>query len=68
MHARLVAGITEQEALSRAMEESFVEGEGRATEREVGEFVKKFRETRKVVALRMERRARFEEGRVGGWR
>ena len=68
LHVRLVAGMAEQDALCKALEESFVEGEGRAGDREVTEFVKRYREARKVVGLRAEWRARFEEGRVGGWR
>lgn len=68
VHARLVGGIAEQEALCRALEESFLDGEGRAGEREVGEWGKRYREGRKVLGLRRERKARFEEGRVGGWR
>ena len=74
LHARLVGGIAEQEGLVRGLEESFLEGplgggEGeKAGEREVAEWVKRFREADKVLGLRRERRARFEEGRVGGWR
>ena len=68
LHARLVAGCGEQEQLLRAMEESFVEGEGRAGEREIAEWVKRWKEGRKTLGLRLERRRRFDEGRVGGWR
>ena len=68
LHQRLVAGIGEQEAWLQALEASFLEGEGRAGEREVGEFVKRWREGRRVLELRAERRERWEEGRVGGWR
>ncbi|MCJ1400156.1 hypothetical protein MMC11_003360 [Xylographa trunciseda] len=68
LHARLVAGIAEQEAYLAALEESFLEGEGRAGEREAGEVVKRWREGRRVLEVRRERRERWEEGRVGGWR
>ncbi|MCJ1356406.1 MAG: hypothetical protein MMC33_006401 [Icmadophila ericetorum] len=68
LHQRLVTSIGEQEDVCRALEESFVEGEGLAGEREVGEFLKRFREGRKVVWLRRERKERWDEGRVGGWR
>ena len=80
LHARLVSGIMEQEGLCRALEESFLEGmgsgeggnvgfgDGKAGEREVADWVKRYREARKTLGLRRERRARFEEGRVGGWR
>ena len=54
--------------LTQALEDSFVEGEGKATEREVGEFVKRYREGRKTYWIRRERRERWDEGRVGGWR
>lgn len=75
VHARLVSGIQEQEALVRGLGESFIEGGGgygedggKAAEREVTEWVRRYREGVKTLALRRERRARFEEGRVGGWR
>lgn len=68
LHSRLVSGIAEQEGVLRAMEESFLEEDGRASEREMAEFVKRWRDARKVLVLRKERRRRFEEGRVGGWR
>ena len=63
-------GIGEQEALTGALEETFLEGEdeGRVGERELGDFVKRFREGRRVVWVRRERRERWDEGRVGGWR
>lgn len=68
LHARLVAGIGEREGVLSALEESFLEEDGRASERELADFVKRWRDARKVLALRRERRRRFEEGRVGGWR
>ncbi|MCJ1475980.1 hypothetical protein MMC13_004644 [Lambiella insularis] len=68
LHQRLVASIGEQEAYLAALEESFMEGEGRASERETGEFLKRWREGRRVLEVRRERRERWEEGRVGGWR
>jgi hypothetical protein len=63
--------VGEQESLCRGLEESFLEGEGGgavASEREVGEFVRRIREGRKVAYLRAERKERWDEGRVGGWR
>ena len=68
VHQRLVTGIVEQEAWCRALEESFLEGDGLVGEREAVEWARRYREGAKVGALRRERRARFEEGRVGGWR
>jgi hypothetical protein len=39
-----------------------------AAEREVAEFVRTFREARVLAYLRRERKERWDEGRVGGWR
>lgn len=74
LYQRLSAAVGEQEALCRGLEESFLEGEGVgghdaiAREREVVEFVRRIREGRKVTYLRAERKERWDEGRVGGWR
>lgn len=82
MYQRLVAGINEQEALLRAVHESFLDGgggsleydggrgagNGKASEKEVTEWVKRIREGTTVLEKRREMRARWDEGRVGGWR
>ncbi|KAI9811111.1 MAG: hypothetical protein M1832_001067 [Thelocarpon impressellum] len=74
LYARLGAAVGEQEALARALEESFLEGEragdgeGKAGEREVAEWVRRYREGRRVYYLRREGKERWDEGRVGGWR
>lgn len=79
MYGRLVSSIAEQEALVRAVEESFLEGggveecgrdvrAGMASEREVGDWVKRIREGTAVLERRRESRTRWDEGRVGGWR
>ena len=69
LYNRLGAAIVEGEGNCRAVEEGWVEdGRGRASEREVSEWVRKVREGRRIVALRKERRKRWDEGRVGGWR
>ena len=74
LYQRLSAAVGEQEALCRGLEESFLEGEGAdgtdavASEREVTEFVRRLREGRKNAYLRAERKERWDEGRVGGWR
>ena len=44
------------------------DGGGEATEREVGEWVRRYREAKKLYYLRLERKQRWDEGRVGGWR
>ncbi|KAI9866900.1 MAG: hypothetical protein M1830_005896 [Pleopsidium flavum] len=68
LYQRLAQAVQEQEQVCQALEESFLEGEGRAGEREVGEFLKRYREGRKLMVLRRERKERWDEGRVGGWR
>lgn len=74
LYQRLSAAVGEQEALCRGLEESFLEGEvlgsasDVASEREVADFVRRFREGRKTAYLRAERKERWDEGRVGGWR
>lgn len=69
LYQRLSQGLQEQEMVCRALEESFLEGDGGiATEREATEWVKRYRETKKVYYSRQERKERWDEGRVGGWR
>ncbi len=68
LYQRLAQAVQEQEQVCQALEDSFLEGEGRAAEREVADFVKRYREARKLVVLRRERKERWDEGRVGGWR
>ncbi|KAI4616444.1 uncharacterized protein J4E87_008710 [Alternaria ethzedia] len=74
LYQRLSASVGEQEALCRGLEESFLEGEGFgggdavASDREVTDFVRRLREGRKIAYLRGERKERWDEGRVGGWR
>lgn len=68
LYQRLNASVQEQELLVRGVEESWLEDEGVASEREVSEFVRRVKEARKVAFLRRERKGRWDEGRVGGWR
>ncbi|ORY66507.1 uncharacterized protein BCR38DRAFT_338879 [Pseudomassariella vexata] len=71
LYQRLTQGLQEQEMVCAAMEESFLEGDGSgepATEREAGDWVRRYREARKVCYLRQERKERWNERRVGGWR
>ena len=82
LYQRLSAGIAEQEAYCRILQEGFLdgeverkgnsnrvnEGESTATEREVVDFLKRYKEAVKVAYLRRERKARWDEGRVSGWR
>jgi hypothetical protein len=70
LYQRLSASISEQEAVCRAVEESFLEEEhhGRATEKEVADWVRRVRAEAAKLAARREAKARWDEGRVGGWR
>ncbi|KAL5341772.1 hypothetical protein BJX70DRAFT_26001 [Aspergillus crustosus] len=72
LYQRLSAGIAEQEAVCAAVEESFLEEEhlvhGRASEKEVAEWVRRVRGEGAKLAGRREAKARWDEGRVGGWR
>ncbi|KAI0530418.1 hypothetical protein GGR58DRAFT_232420 [Xylaria digitata] len=83
LYARLTQALQEQEMLCAAMEESFLEGEGTqgvstnvgddaggglATEREALDWVRRYREARRLYYLRQERKERWNERRVGGWR
>lgn len=71
LYQRLSQGVQEQEGVCYALEESFLEGEGDgglATEREVGDWARRYREAKKLYYLRQEKRERWDEGRVGGWR
>ncbi|KAH8592419.1 hypothetical protein B0O99DRAFT_517580 [Bisporella sp. PMI_857] len=69
LYQRLSSGVQEQEMVCRALEESFLEGDGgTATEREAAEWVRRYREAKKVYYSRRERKERWDEGRVGGWR
>jgi len=68
LHRRLGEEIADEDARCRGIEESFMEGEGVRNERETGEWIKRVREGRRLVVLRRERKARWDEGRVGGWR
>ncbi|KAK5652610.1 hypothetical protein OQA88_10371 [Cercophora sp. LCS_1] len=71
LYQRLSQGLLEQEDVCAALEESFLEADGDgslATEREAGDWVRRYREAKKLYYLRQERKERWDEGRVGGWR
>lgn len=71
LYQRLAQGVAEQEGVCHALEESFLDGQGGgglAMEREVGDWVRRYREAKKLYYLRQERKERWDEGRVGGWR
>lgn len=65
----LCQAIRDQESFCSALEENFLDGDGGfAKEREVVEWVRKFRESRKIYHSRQARKERWDEGRIGGWR
>ncbi|RMZ82630.1 hypothetical protein DV738_g1489, partial [Chaetothyriales sp. CBS 135597] len=81
MYQRLVSSISEQEALLAAMTDSFLDtsasenayyDQGSATrlasDKEVVDWLRRVREGTTTLAKRCEMRARWDEGRVGGWR
>lgn len=72
MYQRLLAGINEQKNMLDAVQESFLDESGDAghiaSEKEVTDWIKRIREGTTVLEKRREMRARWDEGRVGGWR
>lgn len=70
LYQRLSAAIVEQEAVCQAVEESFLDEDhhGRATEKEITDWVRRVRGEASKLAARKEAKARWDEGRVGGWR
>lgn len=70
LYQRLSAAIAEQEAVCQAVEESFLDEDhhGRATEKEIADWVRRVRAEASKLAARKEAKARWDEGRVGGWR
>jgi hypothetical protein len=71
LYQGLVQGVHEQGSICQAMEESFLDGErdeALASERDVLDWVKRYREAKTLYYLRQERKSRWDEGRVGGWR
>ncbi|KAJ6036177.1 hypothetical protein N7540_000456 [Penicillium herquei] len=70
LYQRLSAAIAEQEAVCQAVEESFLDEDhhGRATEKEITDWVRRVRAEASKLASRKEAKARWDEGRVGGWR
>ena len=68
LYQKLSQGVQEQGMVCRALEESFLEGDGAtANEREALEWVRRYREAKKIYYSRQERKERWDEGRIGGW-
>ncbi|KAI5369933.1 Putative modifier of rudimentary, Modr, ESCRT assembly domain-containing protein [Septoria linicola] len=68
LYQRLNASVQEQELLLRGLEESWLYEDGVASDRDVSDFVRRAKEARKTAFLRRERKSRWDDGRVGGWR
>jgi hypothetical protein len=69
LYQQLGQGVQEQAQVCQAVEESFLEGdEAVLSERDVAEWVRRYREAKVLYYLRQERKERWDEGRVGGWR
>ncbi|PHH70951.1 hypothetical protein CDD83_5311 [Cordyceps sp. RAO-2017] len=72
LYQRLAQGVQEQAAVCHALEESFLDGGadalGPAPERDVADWVRRYRDAKCLLYLRQERKERWDEGRVGGWR
>ncbi|EME87446.1 uncharacterized protein MYCFIDRAFT_201126 [Pseudocercospora fijiensis CIRAD86] len=68
LYQRLNASVQEQELMNRGLEESWLEEDDTATDKETADFVRRMKEGEKTAFLRRERKARWDEGRVGGWR
>lgn len=71
LYQRLCHGVQEQGMVCHALEESFIDSnssENVASEREVIEWIRRYRESKTLFYSRQERKERWDEGRVGGWR
>lgn len=68
LYQRLREAEREGEEWCEGLEGSWLDGQGEMGEREVGEFLRGYREGRVKVWRRKEARERWDEGRVGGWR
>ncbi|KAJ5995479.1 hypothetical protein N7481_002456 [Penicillium waksmanii] len=70
LYQRLGASIAEQEAVCQAVEESFLDEDhhGRPSEKEIADWIRRVRGEGSKLAARKEAKARWDEGRVGGWR
>lgn len=68
LYQRLNASALEQEQLLRGIEQSWIEEPGQASERELSDWVKRVKDASREAFLKKERKARWDEGRVGGWK
>ncbi|ROT40143.1 hypothetical protein SODALDRAFT_343992 [Sodiomyces alkalinus F11] len=71
LYQRLAQGVHEQAAVCSAMQESFIENSvvgSTALEREVVDWIRGYKDAKTLYYLRQERKNRWDEGRVAGWR
>ncbi|KAL7930886.1 hypothetical protein V8C35DRAFT_311642 [Trichoderma chlorosporum] len=69
LYQLLGQSVQEQGLVCQAMEESFLDSDGGETsEREAADWIRRYREAKTQFYLRQERKERWDEGRVGGWR
>ncbi|KAF3075667.1 hypothetical protein CFAM422_001935 [Trichoderma lentiforme] len=72
LYQLLGQSVQEQGLVCQAMEESFLDSDGvdggETSEREAAEWIRRYREAKTQFYLRQERKERWDEGRVGGWR
>ncbi|KAL7794564.1 hypothetical protein V8C37DRAFT_376045 [Trichoderma ceciliae] len=74
LYQLLSQSVQEQALVCQAMEESFLDRDGvdgvetTTSEREAAEWIRRYREAKVQYYLRQERKERWDEGRVGGWR
>ncbi|KAL7927408.1 hypothetical protein ACQKWADRAFT_308167 [Trichoderma austrokoningii] len=80
LYQLLNQSVQEQALVCQAMEESFLDRDGvdgggggggeeaTTSEREAAEWIRRYREAKVQYYLRQERKDRWDEGRVGGWR
>lgn len=68
LYHRLAQGVQEQAAICHALEKSFLDDAAAASERDVADWVSRYCEAKVLFYLRQERKERWDEGRVGGWR
>ena len=64
LYSKLEALTTESELLSETLATSFLEGE----DGDVSDFIREYRTLRKQYHSRRERKEKWQQGQVAGWR
>lgn len=71
LYQSLAHDVNEQATVCHVMEESFIEKDtvgSLSLEREITDWIRGHKEAKTVYYLRQERKNRWDEGRVSGWR